>query len=267
MTYIEHLEELRRRLIISFIAILAMTVVCFLFAEELFKILISPLLYALPENKQRLIFTNLPEAFIAHLKIAFVAGLFVSSPIVLLQIWKFIAPGLYPHEKRYAFPFVFFSSSFFMIGGLFCFKQVFPWGFKFFLSFGNEYIEALPKISEYITFSLKLIVVFGLIFQLPILMYFLAKIGLVSGQLLSKNRKYAIMVIFIVAAILTPPDVITQFMLAGPLIILYEISIVIARVVGRNRARKEKELHSNEVEEEPPAEHNTKQNGGTEKGI
>lgn len=239
-TYFEHLEELRKRLINSFIAIIVATVGSFIFADRLFKLLVQPLLAAMPEDNQRLIFTNLPEAFVAYLKIALVAGIFISSPIILWQIWLFISPGLFPHEKKYAFPFVFFVSMFFTMGGLFCFYQVFPWGFRFFLGFANDYIEAMPKMSEYITFSLKLIIVFGLIFQLPVLIYFLTKIGLVTGEFLAKNRKYAILIVFVIAAILTPPDVITQLMLGFPLVILYELGILIAKVVDRNKEKKRK---------------------------
>jgi len=254
MSYLEHLDELRWRLIYSFLAIFLATMVCFLFAEKLFKLLINPLLKAMPEAQQQLIYTNLPEAFVAYLKVAFVAGLFISSPFVLYQVWKFISPGLYKHEKRYAFPFVFFSSFFFMAGGFFCFYQVFPWGFRFFLSFSNEYIVALPKMSEYISFSLKLLVVFGLVFQLPILIYFLTKIGVVNSHLLVKNRKYAILVVFILAAILTPPDVVTQIMLAIPLIFLYEVSIVLAKIVDRNKKRaKEQESRNEEEKQEADA--------------
>lgn len=237
MTYLQHLEELRKRILFAILGVLGTTVFSFIFADKLFRILVSPLLQAMPEGNKKLIFTNLPEAFIAYLKVALVSGVFIASPFVLYQIWKFISPGLYEHEKRYAFPFVFFSSFFFVLGGFFCFTEVFPLGFKFFLSFTNDYIEALPKMSEYISFSLKLLLVFGLIFQLPILIYFLAKIGVVNSNMLRKNRKYAILIVFIVAAILTPPDVITQLMLALPLIILFELSIIIAKVVDRNREK------------------------------
>lgn len=238
MTYLEHLGELRRRLIISLSAVGVATLICYFFADRLFLFLIKPLIQAIPGGHPRLIFTSLPEAFVAYMKVSLVAGLFLASPVVLYQVWQFVAPGLYVHERRYALPFVFFSSFFFIAGGIFCFTEMFPWGFRYFLSFSNDYIEAMPKMSEYISFSLQFLLVFGLIFQLPVVMYFLAKIGLASGAFLTQNRKYAILVIFVVAAVLTPPDVISQFMLAIPLLLLYELSVIITKAVDRNRSKK-----------------------------
>lgn len=242
MSYLEHLDELRWRLIYALLSIFLCSIGCLAVADSLFKLLVHPLLQAMPEQNQQLIYTSLPEAFVAYLKISIVAGLFISSPLVLYQIWQFIAPGLYKHEKHYALPFVFFASFFFIAGGLFCFLFVFPWGFRFFLSFSNEYIVALPKMSEYISFSLKMLLVFGLVFQLPILTFFLTKIGIITSSMMVKNRKYVILIIFVLAAVLTPPDVITQIMLALPLILLTELSIIIAKIVERHKGNLQSEL-------------------------
>jgi sec-independent protein translocase protein TatC len=151
----------------------------------------------------------------------------------------FIAPGLYQHEKKFAVPFVIFSTILFVGGALFGYFVVFPFGFKFFLGFANESIQALPSVKQYFSFAVKLLFAFGIVFELPVVVFFLAKMGLVTPDLLKRKRKYALLLTFVMAAILTPPDVITQLMMAGPLILLYEIGIIIARVAGRKKATED----------------------------
>ena len=195
-----------------------------------------PLKNQMPEG-DRVIFTNLPEMFFTYIKTAFVGGIVLSSPFIFHQLWLFIAPGLYQHEKRYLIPFVLSSSLLFLAGTLFAYFVVFPFGFKFFLGFANDYIQALPSVKQYFSFSIKLLLAFGLIFQLPVVVFFISKMGLLGPDTLKKNRKYALLLIFVIAAILTPPDVITQFMMAGPLLILYEISIWVSAIASRGKAK------------------------------
>jgi len=233
--FLSHLEELRRRLIACAIAVGASFVACYFFSEPLFQILIGPLKANMPAG-ERLIYTNLPEMFFTYLKTAFVAALMLAAPFIFYEIWMFVAPGLYQKEKKYVIPFVVFSSILFVGGALFGYFVVFPFGFKFFLAFANEYVQALPSVKQYFSFSIKLLFAFGVVFELPVVVFFLARVGLITADLMRKQRKYAILLIFVVAAILTPPDVITQLMMAGPLIILYEIGVFIARIAQRKGA-------------------------------
>jgi len=234
--FMSHLEELRKRLINCAISVGLGFIICYLFKEELFKILMLPLKNQMPEG-DRVIFTNLPEMFFTYIKTAFVGGIVLSSPFIFHQLWLFIAPGLYQHEKRYLIPFVLSSSLLFVSGTLFAYFVVFPFGFKFFLGFANDYIQALPSVKQYFSFSIKLLLAFGLIFQLPVVVFFISKMGLLGPDTLKRNRKYALLLIFVIAAILTPPDVITQFMMAGPLLILYEISIWVSAIASKGKAK------------------------------
>ena len=229
-----HLEELRKRLIICFISMGVGFLICFGFKEQLFHILVLPLIKVMKEG-DTLVFTGLPEAFFTYLKVAFLAGIILASPVILYEFWMFVAPGLYKKERRLLAPIVLLSSFFFIGGALFGYFVVFPWGFKFFLGFATDIIRPLPSMKEYFGFSAKLLLAFGLIFELPLVLTFLAKLGLVSVDFLKKSRKYAVLLAFVVAAILTPPDVITQIMMALPLIILYEISIIGARIFGKKK--------------------------------
>ena len=227
--FTSHLEELRKRFIYSLIAVGICFLICFTFKEWLFKILTLPLVAILPENSS-MIFTSLPEAFFTYLKISLFGSLFLASPFVLYQIWMFISPGLFPSEKKHAFPFVFFSTIFFVGGSLFAYFIVFPFGFKFFVSFTTEFIKPMLTLREFLSFSCKLLLAFGIIFELPIFMFFMAKIDLVDSKMLSAKRKYAILLTFIIAALLTPPDIVTQIMMAIPVMLLYEISIWVVKL-------------------------------------
>jgi sec-independent protein translocase protein TatC len=185
---------------------------------------------------ETLIYTGLPEAFFTFLKVSFLSGLMIASPVIIYQFWMFVAPGLYDREKRLMIPIVLLSSLFFIGGALFGYFIVFPFGFQFFLGFATETIRPMPSMKEYLSFSAKLLLAFGLVFELPLVLTFLARLGIVSVPFLKKNRKYALLLFFVGAAILTPPDVVTQIMMALPLMLLYEISIVGARIFGKKKA-------------------------------
>lgn len=238
--FTSHLEELRKRLIYSLAAVAACFVICYIFKELLFKILTLPLIAVLPE-KSSMIFTSLPEAFFTYLKVSFFGALFLSTPVVLYQAWKFVSPGLFPSEKKYVFPFVFFSTVFFIGGSLFAYYIIFPIGFKFFVGFSTESIRPMFTIREFLSFACKLLLAFGIIFELPIFMFFLARLGLVNSTMLSVKRKYAILIIFATAALLTPPDIVTQVLMAVPLMLLYEISIWVVRMGEKKPTKNEGE--------------------------
>lgn len=239
-----HLEELRSRLIAGFIAVGIGFVLSYGFKEKIFAILTRPLISAMASG-DKLIFTGLPEAFFTYLKVSFLSGLLLATPVLLYQFWMFVVPGLYKKERRLLFPIIFLSSVFFLGGAFFGYFIVFPLGFKFFLGFATETIQALPSMREYLSFSSKLLLAFGLAFELPIVLTFLAKLGIVSVDLLKKNRKYALLLFFVGAALLTPPDVITQILMAIPLMGLYELSILGARIFGK-KTSEEREAVSDE---------------------
>lgn len=229
MPFTEHLEELRKRLIRVFIALGIGFVACYLFKERLYQFLTIPLNAVLPSDGS-MIFTGLPEAFFTYLKVAFFASIILTSPYTLYQIWRFISPGLYSSEKKYVAPFVIFSTVFFIGGASFAYYLVFPLGFKFFIAFGTDHIKPMLSMKEYLSFSFKLLLAFGVIFELPVFMFFLGRIGLINSKTLITKRKYAILLIFIVAALFTPPDVVTQVLMALPLMCLYEASIWVVKM-------------------------------------
>jgi sec-independent protein translocase protein TatC len=240
MPFTEHLEELRHRLIICFVAVGIGFLICYFFAKQLFEILMRPLIQAMPPE-DTLIFTALPEAFFTYLKVALLAGIGLASPVIIYHFWRFIAPGLYKRERSALLPIVFFSTFFFIGGALFGYFVVFPWGFKFFVGFASDNIKAMPSIREYLKFAAKLLFAFGFIFELPLFTFFLARLGLVNAELLRRKQKYSILAIFMLAAVLTPPDIVTQVLMAGPLLLLYEISIWVARIFGRKPLADEEE--------------------------
>ncbi|PIP36510.1 MAG: twin-arginine translocase subunit TatC [Desulfobacterales bacterium CG07_land_8_20_14_0_80_52_14] len=234
LPFIAHLEELRKRLIICFIAIGVGFALSYGFKEKLFDILTRPLIAVMREG-DKLIYTSLPEAFFAYLKVAFLAGVMIAAPVILYEFWMFVAPGLYQKEKRLLLPIVFLSSFFFVGGALFGYFVVFPFGFQYFLSFATDIIRPLPSMKEYLSLATMMLLAFGLVFELPLLLAFMSRLGLVSVAFLKKNRKYALLLIFIVAAILTPPDVISQIMMALPMMALYELGILGARIFERKK--------------------------------
>ncbi|MDO5483999.1 MAG: twin-arginine translocase subunit TatC, partial [Desulfovibrionaceae bacterium] len=238
MGLMDHLNELRVRLVRCTIAVGLGFIACWSGVEYLFNILVAPLLAALPAGSHAQ-YLSLPEAFFTRMYIAFVAGVFAVSPYIFYQIWAFIAPGLYDEEKRYVIPIAVLSAIFFIGGGAFCYFIVFPYAFDFFVSFSTQEIVVMPKISDYLGFVLKLLIAFGLIFEMPLFSLFLSRMGLISAALMRRVRRYAVLVIFVVAAILTPPDVVSQLLMAGPMLILYECSIWVAALFGRKKKPKE----------------------------
>jgi len=232
MPFTGHLEELRWRLIVSFTAIGIGFLLSYGFKETIFDILMRPLILVMGEG-DKMIFTNLPEAFFTYLKVSLLSGIMLASPVIIFQIWMFIAPGLYSDERKLILPFVFLSTLFFVGGSLFGYFVVFPYGFQFFLSFASENIQAFPSMKEYLSFSSKLLLAFGIVFELPLFITLMARMGLVTPTFLKQNRKYAILLFFVGAAIITPPDVVTQIMMAFPLMFLYELSIFGAKLFQR----------------------------------
>jgi sec-independent protein translocase protein TatC len=242
--FLSHLEELRKRLIACAIAVGVGFAICYAFSERLYKILVSPLIKIMPDG-EGLIFTKLLEPFFTYLKTGVIAGVMLVAPFLFYQLWLFIAPGLYQHEKKYVIPFVFCSSILFVGGALFGYFIVFPLGFRFFLGFANEYIQAMPSMNDYFSLAVRLLFGFGIVFELPVVIFFLSKIGIVTPELLRKKRKYALLLMFVVGAILTPPDIVSQVMMALPLIILYEVGIIVAKIGTKKKAEEEE----TEVEE------------------
>jgi sec-independent protein translocase protein TatC len=236
-----HLEELRWRLIKALVAIGLAFGVCYYFAEILFAFLTEPLLAINADigdgRSVQLIGTGVAEAFFTKLKVCFLAGTFVASPVLLYQLWKFTAPGLYDKEKRYAKPFVFFGTLFFVAGAAFCYYLVLPVGYRFFVAeYGTIRVDPQIRISEYLTFTARMLLAFGATFEMPVVTFFLARIGVVTAAMMLRSTRYAILVIFIVAAILTPgPDVASQLLMATPLLVLYFLSIGVAHVFGKPR--------------------------------
>jgi len=228
-----HLQELRKRLILSFIAIGVGFFVCYALKELLFDILAAPLMNMMPKGGS-LIFISVAEAFFTYMKVAFIAGIILTSPFILYQIWAFVAPGLYQKEKKYVVPFVLGGSLFFILGVLFAYFVAIPVGFRFLLGYATDFIKPMPSMKEYLSFSIKFLLAFGLVFEFPVVLVLLAKIGVIDSKMLARQRKYAILLIFIFAAAVTPsPDLISQLLMALPLMGLYELSILLSKVFGK----------------------------------
>jgi sec-independent protein translocase protein TatC len=235
MSFLEHLDELRKRLIHSVVSVAIGCTIAFIFIGRIFDFIMAPMQHMLPQGN-KLIYTAGAEPFMLYLKIGFIAGIFIASPLVLWQVWKFIAPGLYTHEKKFAIPFVVLSTVFFVTGGLFAHYVAFPWTWKFFISFSTDYMVFLPKIDEAFSLYTKMILGFGLIFEMPTLVFFLARMGVVTARFLLRYFKYAVLIIFIVAAVISPgTDMMSQLIMAVPMLGLYLISIIIAAIVGKRR--------------------------------
>lgn len=236
MTFLEHLEDLRKRLFYSFVALFIGFIPGWIFSKELYAILARPVTQYLPEGT-RLAFTTLTAPFMLYMKTAFLASIFFMSPFVFLQLWYFIAPGLYQKEKKYVVPFVLMTTFFFSLGALFGYFIVFPWACRFFLQMGQDF-QAVITVDQYFGFALKVLLGIALVFELPTLIFFLAKMGVVTARWMIRNFKYAVLAVFVIAAVITPtPDVITQSVVAVPMLVLYGLSILIALVVGRGREK------------------------------
>ena len=233
MTFLEHLEEFRSRIIKALLALLIGFIITYFFTNYIIELLVQPFLQ---DDNSRLTLLAPTEGFIVKLKTAFLAGLILSSPVLFYQFWKFIAPGLYDKEKRFIFPVVAWSVVLFLIGAFFAY-QMLPYAMRFFQSFATENVENFWSLNRYITFAIYLLLAFGLVFELPLVIYFAARIGLVSPPFLRKYRRHALIVLLLLSALVTPPDVITQIILALPLIVLYEFSIFLA-VIAVKRGKK-----------------------------
>lgn len=226
-----HIKELRQRLIISLSAILIGFVISYIFSDKIFNILFLPLKEVLPNNSKNLYFTGIAEPFFLFLKLAFVSGIFLASPVILYQIWLFIRPALYEKERKFTILFVLFGTIFFIGGALFGYFIIFPNAFRFFLSFGAEYLSPIITINEYFSLSISLLLIFGFLFELPLVMFFLIILNIVSIEFFAKNRRYAIVAIVIFAAIVTPTtDAVTLMLLSIPLIFLYELGIILSKI-------------------------------------
>ena len=255
MPLLDHLIELRNRLMYSCIAIFLGFVLCYFFAEDIYQFLVQPLADAYQgQTGRRMIYTGLAEAFFTYVKVAFWAGTFLTFPFVAIQLWLFIAPGLYRNEKHAFLPFLAATPVLFFLGGAMVYYFIFPLAWRFFLSFetsgadGSLPIELEARVGEYLSLVMKLIFAFGLSFQLPVALTLMGRVGLISSETLARNRKYAIVGVFVVAAIITPPDIISQIGLAIPILLLYEISIIAVRIVERRRAEAEAAEEAEESE-------------------
>ncbi len=245
MTFLEHLDDLRKRLFYSFLAIIFTIFPAWFFHEQIFEILAFPVNQYLPEGES-LAFTKLTEPFMVYIKVSFLAAFFVISPFLFFQFWKFIAPGLYQKEKKYVFPFVFFTTVFFAAGGIFAYYVVFPFACRFFLGMGADF-QPVIKMDEYFSLAIRVILGIALVFELPTLIFFLSRMGLITAKWMVKKFKYAVLAIFILAAIITPtPDPITQSIVAVPMLALYGLSILIAFISEKKRKEKAKESETEE---------------------
>jgi len=237
-SFMGHLEELRSRIVKCAIAIIIAFAFCYHFSGPIFAFVAAPIVKAMPPGSQ-LTMIDLTEAFMLEMKIALIAGILLASPVIFYQLWKFISPALHKNEKAYVWQFVVAATFFFLLGAWFCYALVLPWGLQFFLSYATPEspmagvkIAANVSIKSAVSLAMQFSLAMGVVFELPVVVYFLARMGVITHKTLSSIRGVAIVVIFIVAAILTPPDVMSQMMMAIPLIILYEFSILVARVFG-----------------------------------
>jgi sec-independent protein translocase protein TatC len=250
MPFTSHLEELKSRLMRILVVVGIGFGVCYLFKDWSFKVITKPLVDAMPAQSS-LIFTGLPEAFFIHMKIAFFVSLFLTAPFTLFQLWRFISPGLYKNERRMVVPFVFFSTVLFVGGVLFGYFIALPPAFSFFVSFSTDFLKPMISFREYLNLTLKFLLAFGICFEMPVFIFFLAKMGIVNSKMLSKQRRYAILLIFIVAAILTPsPDALSQILMAIPLMALYEVSIFVAKFAKRLKPEPEETAASDRESED-----------------
>ena len=227
MPFLDHLEELRIRLIKSFASVLIFSIAAFVFSEKIMNFLAKPV--------GKIYFMAPTEAFMVQIKISLVIGVICAAPILIYQLWMFVLPGLYEKEVKIVFPIVIFSTLFFYGGGAFCLFYVIPIALNFLMKFGGENLEPLISVSEYFVFVTRMVLAFAVVFELPVVSYFLGRVGILSHRFMARGRRYAAIVILVLAAILTPPDIFSQVALGVPLYLLYEISILIVFLTGRRR--------------------------------
>ncbi|MCK4224129.1 MAG: twin-arginine translocase subunit TatC [candidate division Zixibacteria bacterium] len=229
--FLDHLEELRGRIIKSLISIILISIVAYFFSERLIDFVSKPI----PE----LYFMSPTEAFATRIKLSLIAGIIASVPVIFYHLWQFVVPGLFEREIKLVVPVVLSSTIFFLIGAVFCFLLVLPLSIKFLLGFGTEKLKPMIKIGDYVSFVSYLILAFGAVFELPVIAYFLGKLGIITPQTLKRGRRYAIVGMLVLSSVITPPDMFSQLMLTGPLYFLYEVSIVVVRIVQRKKSREE----------------------------
>ena len=233
--FIAHLKELRDRLVVSLAGLAVAFIVTYSFKEKIFHFLMQPFIKVMPAGSS-FIFTSITEAFITYFKISLVAALFLAAPVILYEVWMFIAPGLYEKEKKYIAPFIIFGSFFFIGGALFCYYVTMPVVYHFFVSYAGTMIIPMPSLKEYMNLTLKMLIIVGFIFEMPLVAYYLAKAGIINYKGLAKKRRYAILGIVVLSAIITPPEVSSQLLMALPMYGLFELSVVIARVFGKKES-------------------------------
>jgi sec-independent protein translocase protein TatC len=251
----EHLGELRNRIVIVLIAVVITFSASFYFSEDIFRLLTSPIHFILNFSLESPYITRIPtknpnlnlvflapaEALWMHFKISFISAIIISSPIIFFEIWRFIAPGLLKKERKYAIPFVFTTTFLFLIGALFCFVIVLPFAMNFLLTYKTANLQPMISVGKYTDFCLKFILAFGAIFELPVIVVFLTKMGIVTTDYLAKNRKYAVLIAFVLAAFLTPtPDAFNQTLMAVPILLLYEAGILASRILDKKKKKAEK---------------------------
>ncbi|MDF1564241.1 MAG: twin-arginine translocase subunit TatC [Deltaproteobacteria bacterium] len=244
LTFTEHLEELRRRLIFTILGLVVGTALAFGFAEELFHLLMVPVLEALPEGQQELIYTSALEKFFVYLRVAVYAGLFLGAPNFLFQLWRFIAPGLYKNERRLVWPFVVFGTLMFLAGAVFCYLIVLPNALDFLINFGGaaDWTRPMLSLKEQLSLVLMLELAFGVVFEIPLIIAFLAMIGLVDAAMLSRYRRHAAVAVCFLAAVITPTgDPFNLALMAIPMYVFYEVGIVLAWFLGRGAKKAEEE--------------------------
>ncbi len=240
MTFLEHLEDLRKRLFYSFISIFIFIIPAWFFHKELYNILARPVTQYLPEGTE-MAYTKLAAPFMLYIKVSFLAALFLAAPFIFFQLWMFVAPGLYQKEKKYVIPFVLFTTIFFSAGALFGYFIVFPFACRFFISMGSEF-QAVITVDDYFSLALRVLLGIALVFELPTVAFFLSRMGILTARWMVKQFKYAVLLIFIIAAIITPtPDWMTQSIIAFPMLALYGLSILIALVFGKKDKKKKKD--------------------------
>jgi sec-independent protein translocase protein TatC len=250
MSFFDHLEELRRRLIRCVVVILLTSSGCLIFGEELFTLLSSPIVKLLPKGTA-LVFTSLPDPFFIYLKVAFIAGLFLAIPYILYELWQFIRPGLFPNERSLALPFVILAAALFYLGGAFAYFLVFPAAFKFFLGYSTPELQPMIAIREYVSLVMMLMLAFGAVFETPIIVVFLGLLNIFTSTQLRKGRRYFIVIAFIIGAILTPtPDPFNQTLMAVPMLLLYELGIRFLIILEKRRQREKEREETEEKEQE-----------------
>ncbi|OPY04163.1 MAG: Sec-independent protein translocase protein TatC [Syntrophorhabdus sp. PtaB.Bin184] len=230
--FVSHLKELRQRLVISLLSVCVAFAFTYFFRERVNVFLLQPFKKVMPPGSS-FIFTGVTEAFLTYFKIWILTAVTVASPVIIHQIWMFVSPGLYEKERRYVYPLIFWGSLLFAAGVVFCYFVVMPNLYRFFVSYASDFVIPMPDLKGYVSLTLKLLVIFGFLFELPLVAYFLAKVGILNHRFLAKKRRYAILGAFILSAIITPPDPVSQILVAMPLWGLYELSVVIARLFGK----------------------------------